>query len=116
MHAYFGDVWLTRLLVQRGMAALYVVAFIAVLHQFKPLLGENGLLPAPAFLKTVSLRSAPSLFHWRYSDGLLDIVAWTGLLISVCALFGVTERGPVWISAIAWLLLWVFYLSIVNVG
>lgn len=34
----------------------------------------------------------------------------------MCALFGLTEAGPVWISVGAWLLLWVFYLSIVNVG
>ena len=116
MHAYFGDVWLTRLLVQRGMAAVYVVAFIAVVHQFKPLLGEKGLLPAPAHLKNITFRSAPTIFHWRYSDRLLDAIAWTGLLISVCALFGLTEMGPVWVSVIAWLLLWAFYLSIVNVG
>ena len=115
MHAYF-DVWLTRLLVQRGMAAIYVVAFIAVVHQFKPLLGEMGLLPVPAHLKNVSLRSAPTLFHWRYSDRLLTAVAWTGLLISVCALFGITEAGPIWLSLVTWLLLWVFYLSLVVAG
>ncbi|HEY3627914.1 MAG TPA: lipase maturation factor family protein [Terracidiphilus sp.] len=116
MHVYFGDVWLTRLLVQRGMAAIYVVAFIAVLHQFKPLLGEHGLLPVPAYLRTVSIRSAPSIFCWRYSDRMLGAVAWAGLLVSMCALFGITEAGPVWLSVPAWLLLWVFYLSIVNVG
>ena len=116
MHAYFDDVWLARLLVQRGMAAIYVVAFIAVVHQFKPLLGENGLLPVPAYLKNVSFRTAPSLFCWRYSDRLLDAVAWIGVLVSLCALMGLTEVGPVWISLGAWLLLWVLYLSIVNVG
>jgi len=116
MHVYFGDVWLTRLLVQRGMAAIYVVAFIAVLHQFKPLLGEKGLLPVPAYLRNVSFRSAPGLFCWRYSDRLLDTIAWTGLLISMCAFCGFTEAGPVWLSIVAWLLLWFLYLSIVNVG
>jgi hypothetical protein len=116
MHAYFGDVWLTRLCLQRGMAALYAIAFIAVLHQFKPLLGERGLMPVPAFLQQVSFRKAPTLFWWRYSDRLLDAVAWTGLFDSVCALFGLTEAGPVWVSIAAWLMLWVLYLSIVNVG
>ena len=116
MHAYFGDVDLTRLLVQRGMAAIYVVAFIAVLHQFKPLLGEKGLLPVPAYLRNIRFRSAPTLFFWRYSDGLLDVVAWAGLVLSICALCGITEAGPVWVSVAAWLLLWMLYLSIVNVG
>jgi hypothetical protein len=116
MHAYFGDVVLTRLLVERGMAAIYVVAFIAVLHQFKPLLGEKGLLPVPAHLKNIRFRSAPSLFCWRYSDRLLDLVAWSGLLISLCTLVGITDAGPVGISVAAWLVLWALYLSIVNVG
>lgn len=115
-NAYFGHVWLTRLLLQRGMAAIYFVAFLSVLRQFKPLLGEQGLLPAPAYLKTVNFRQSPSLFHWRYSDRLLDLVASTGLLVSACALCGWTEAGPVWLSIGAWLVLWVLYLSIVNVG
>ena len=116
LNSYFGDVWITRLLVQRGMAAIYLVAFLAVVNQFKPLLGERGLLPVPEYLKNQSWRSAPSLFHWRYSDRLLDAVAWTGIAVSVLALLGLTERGPVWVSIGAWLLLYVLYLSIVNVG
>ena len=88
MRAYFEDIWLARLLVQRGMAAIYAVAFIAVLHQFKPLLGEKGLLPVPAYLRNVSFRSAPGIFCWRYSDRLLDTIGWAGLLISLCALCG----------------------------
>ena len=116
MHAFFGEVWLTRLLVQRGMAAIYVVAFIAVLHQFRPLLGEKGLLPVAAYLRNISFRSAPSIFCWRYSDRFLSAVGWLGLVLSMSALCGFTEVGPVWLSIVAWLLLWVFYLSIVNVG
>jgi hypothetical protein len=54
------------------MAAVYLVAFLTVVNQFKPLLGERGLLPVPAFLRNVSFRQTPSLFHWGYSDRLLD--------------------------------------------
>ena len=116
MNVYFGDISITRLLLQRGLAAVYLVAFIAVVHQFKPLLGERGLLPVPAFVKQVSWREAPSLFCWRYSDRLLDVVAWAGVLIAVSAVGGLTEAGPFWLSLSAWLLLWALYLSIVNVG
>jgi hypothetical protein len=116
MHAYFGDLWFARILLQRGMAAIYLVAFIAVLHQFKPLLGERGLLPVSAFLRGRQFRETPSLFFWRYSDRIADGVAWVGLLLALCALTGVTEIGPIWISLAAWLLLWALYLSIVNVG
>ena len=116
LNAYFGEVWIDRLLIQRGMAAVYLVAFLAVVNQFRPLLGEHGLLPVPEYLEHMSWRNAPSIFHWRYSDRLLDLVAWTGIVISVLALLGVTERGPVWVSIGAWLLLYVLYLSIANVG
>jgi hypothetical protein len=116
LDSYFGHVWVIRLLLQRGMAGIYLVASLSVHFQFQPLLGEQGLLPAPAYLKRVSFRKAPSLFHWRYSDRLVDLVAWTGIVTSTCALCGFTEAGPIWLSVAAWLLLWVLYLSIVNVG
>lgn len=116
MQPYFGDVWLTRLLVQRGMAALYLIAFLSVLQQFKSLLGEGGLLPVPDFVRHVRFRQAPSIFCWRYSDGLLTAVAWTGIALSLLALSGLSERGPIWLSLATWLILWSLYLSIVNVG
>ena len=114
--AYFGDVWIVRILLQRGIAAIYFVAFLCVVRQFKPLLGEHGLLPVPAYVEGLGFRDAPSIFIWGYSDRILDVVAWTGLVISLCAILGLTERGPIWVSLIAWLVLWVLYLSIVNVG
>lgn len=115
-NAYFGQVALARLLLQRGMAAIYFVAFLTVIRQCKPLLGEGGLLPVPEFVRHVGWRDAPSLFLWRYSDGLLDGVGWTGLIVSFCAILGLTEAGPVWLSVGAWLVLYSLYLSIVNVG
>ncbi len=113
---YFGHFALTRLLLQRGMAAVYLIAFLTVLLQGKPLVGARGLLPVPEFLRHTTFRQAPSLFHWRFSDRLLDLVAWLGLLVSTCALLGLTEAGPIWLSVAAWLLLYVLYLSVVNVG
>ena len=70
MESYFGHVWLVRLLFQRALAAIYLIAFLAVLFQFRALLGERGLLPVPAFVKRLRFRDAPSIFHWRYSDRL----------------------------------------------
>src|SRR5438094_4229464 len=116
LETYFGAVWLVRLLVQRALAAIYLIGFIVVLNQFKPLLGERGFLPVPAFLKRVRFWGAPSIFYWHYSDRVLDAVAWSGILFSGAALLGFSEAGPFWISAGTWLLLWVLYLSIVNVG
>jgi len=116
LHNYFGDLYLARVLIQRGMAAVYLVAFLTVIRQFKPLLGESGLLPVPVFLRHTTWRETPSLFHLHFSDRLVDIIAWTGLILSVLALLGLTERGPIALSISAWLILYVLYLSIVNVG
>jgi len=69
MQEYFGHVGMVRLLLQRGMAAIYLIGFLSVALQFKPLLGERGLLPVPEFLRHATFREAPSLFHWKYSTG-----------------------------------------------
>ena len=116
MHFYVGGLWFTRLVVQRGMALIYLVAFVVVLNQFKPLLGDRGLLPVRAFLNHVRFWEAPSIFHWRYSDRLLNVIAWSGILVSIAAALGLSEKGPFWLSIAAWLFLWLLYLSIVNVG
>ena len=54
--------WLARLLLERGIGLICLIAFIVALNQFKPLLGERGLLPVPLFVKQVSFRETPSLF------------------------------------------------------
>ncbi|MGW1273877.1 lipase maturation factor family protein, partial [Streptomyces sp. NPDC002491] len=64
------DYWLSRLVFQRALAGLYVVAFLAAALQFRALLGERGMLPAPRFLERTPFRRAPSLFQLRYSDRL----------------------------------------------
>src|SRR5436190_2510550 len=90
---YLGGLWLVRLLFQRGLAAIYLVAFISALNQFPALLGELGLLPVRHFLARIRFRDAPSLFHWRYSDRLLRVVAWSGIALSALTLAGATERA-----------------------
>ncbi len=108
--------WLGRFLFQRSLAAVYLLAFLGVLNQFRPLLGERGLLPVPGFVRAVPFRKAPSLFHLGYSDRGLVAVAVAGIALSAAAVAGVTEAGPIWLSMTAWFLLWALYLSVVNVG
>jgi hypothetical protein len=108
--------WLSRLVFQRALAVVYLIAFVAALNQFRPLIGERGLLPVPRFLGAVTFRQSPTIFKLRYSDRLFAAAAWTGAAVSVAAVLGLTERGPAWASMLAWAVLWGLYLSIVNVG
>src|SRR5207302_5031571 len=68
------------------------------------------------FLERVSFQHAPSLFHLRYSDRLLTIASWTGVLLSASIVVGLVEAAPLVIWMIVWFVLWVLYLSIVNIG
>ncbi len=111
-----GDHELSRAILQRGIAAIYAVAFLAVLRQFTPLLGERGLLPVPAFLQRAGRAAGPSLFRWRYSDRLLVVVGWAGLVVALLLVVGLPQTGPPWLPMLAFGVLYLLYLSVVNVG
>ena len=68
------DYQVARFLLERGIGALYLIAFVVAIQQFPALSGERGLEPAPRFLELVTFRQAPSIFHWRYSDRLVVAV------------------------------------------
>jgi hypothetical protein len=110
------DYAIARFLIERGLAAIYLIGFVVALRQFPALCGEHGLEPAPAFLRLVRLRDAPSLFHWGYSDTRLRLVAWTGIIIAVAIVVGLPQAAPLPVMMVAWFVLWVLYQSIVNVG
>src|SRR5712664_1774214 len=108
--------WLARLLFQRALAGIYLVAFLVAVNQFRPLLGEHGLLPVPRFVARVPFRLSPSLFYFRYSDRLLAAVAWLGMSLSAGVVVGLLDGAPILLWMLVWLVLWALYLSIVNVG
>jgi hypothetical protein len=110
------DYWVTRLVLQRGLGLTYLVAFLVAANQFRPLLGERGLLPVPQFLRQVSFMDAPSIFHLHYSDRVLLAVAWSGVALSVAVVAGLPDIAPTWVAIPIWFALWVLYQSIVNVG
>jgi hypothetical protein len=108
--------WLSRLLFQRALAGTYLVAFVAAANQFRPLLGERGLLPVPRFVARVGFWRSPSIFHLHYSDRFFTVIAWSGSLLALACVAGLPEHAPLWCPVLAWLALWALYLSIVNVG
>ncbi|MFJ4848505.1 lipase maturation factor family protein [Streptomyces sp. NPDC088733] len=110
------EYWLSRVVIQRGLAVLYFVAFTGAAHQFRALIGEHGLLPVPRFTARVPFSQAPSLFHWRYSDRLFASVAWGGAALSAAVAAGAADMVPLWAAMLMWTALWLLYLSVVNVG
>ncbi|MFJ4602374.1 lipase maturation factor family protein [Streptomyces griseoluteus] len=110
------DYWLSRLVLQRGLAALYLVAFLVAVRQFRPLLGERGLLPVPRYLARVPFKESPSLFHAHYSDRFFAGCTWAGCAVSAALLAGADSLLPLWAGIVLWLVPWALYLSIVNVG
>src|SRR3954454_15507942 len=115
MHELSGY-WQSRWLFERGLAVMYLVAFVVTLNQFLPLAGERGLLPAPAFLREVPFRFTPSIFYWFPSDRAFRACAWAGVVLSLVALTGVAQRAGAIPAALVWAALYVLYLSFINVG
>jgi hypothetical protein len=115
-----GDVhaeyWLTRWLLQRTLAGVYLVAFAVAVNQFKPLLGTRGLLPVPYYVANTNFWNSPSLFYLHYSDGFATALSWLGVLLAAAAMTGLSERFGTPVSMAVWGMLWLCYLSIVNVG
>ena len=107
---------ISRLVLTRGLAVVFFVAFLNVRNQFPALLGERGLSPAPGLLSRVSFRQAPSLFHFHYSDRVLLGVAWGGMGLAAGVAVGLADLVPLWASTVWWLAMWALYLSVVNIG
>ncbi len=107
---------LARTAIQHLLGLLYLVAFVNAVNQFRPLLGEEGLTPVPRFLAATGFRRSPSIFHAHYSDRFFGSVAWTGVVLSGATAFGLLHVVPLWASVVLWAVLWLLYLSIVNVG
>jgi hypothetical protein len=83
------DFELARQVLQRGIAALFLLAFISTLTQFRPLAGEHGLSPAPRLIERAGDALRPSIFRWlRYTDRRLTGFCWGGIVISALLVIG----------------------------
>jgi hypothetical protein len=110
------DYTVAREILERGVAAIYLIAFVSAANQFPALLGDHGLLPARRFLRHPYARTQPTLFRWRYSDRLLLAVTWTGAALSALLVAGVVQLAPTYVFVPVFLVVWFLYLSIVNIG
>lgn len=108
--------WLARLVFQRALAGVYLVAFLGAALQFKALIGAHGMTPVPRYVRYVPFRRAPSLFQLRYSDRLFAGCAWVGAALAAALAAGAGDEVPLAAAMTMWAVLWLLYLSIVNVG
>jgi hypothetical protein len=107
---------LTRFVVLRLLAFVYLVAFVSLNDQLDPLLGSRGLLPVGHFLRLLHTRlgakaywRAPSLLWLGHSDATMHVLCFVGIALALAALLGVT-------NAVVQVALWLIYMSFVHVG
>lgn len=117
------DFEFARQVLQRGIAALFLVAFVSSLNQFRPLLGERGLLPAPELLAWAAANPSrakllrPTLFRRiRYTDRRLVALCAAGIVVAALLVAGIPQLGPPWLPMLAFLALWLGYMSITSIG
>jgi Lipase maturation factor len=108
--------WISRLVFEKALALIYLVAFIGAVNQFVPLLGSHGLLPVTRFISAVPFRDSPSLFYLFPKDSAFRAAAWAGVALSIVVLTGLPQRSGAIVAGVVWGLMWVLYLSFVNVG
>ena len=101
--------WLTRLLIMRFLALIYLAAFSTTALQGRALFGECGIMPLD--FSTVS-RPTPVFGEHAlpFTDITLELVSWCGVAMSLLLMF-----VPV-CSCLLPLALWAAYLSILNLG
>src|SRR4029450_4947833 len=110
------EFWLTRFCFQHALGGIYLIAFLIAANQFIPLLGERGLEPVRLFVRHVPCARAPSLFYINCSDRFISAMIWCGLAMSIFTVTGLSESFGLGVSMLTWALLWMIYLSLVNVG
>src|SRR5204862_8159031 len=106
----------TRTVFQRALGLVYLIAFVNAVNQFKPLLGERGLLPVTDWVRAIPFRETPSLFYFAPKDAAFTAAAWAGVILSSLVVAGIADRYSWWMSMLVWAVLWALYLSFVNVG
>ncbi|WP_068470995.1 lipase maturation factor family protein [Candidatus Protochlamydia phocaeensis] len=103
-------------LFPRLLGFVYFWAIGAFFFQIKGLIGSQGILPISDYLKLLKMHYgkraylyAPSLFWIKWSDRALVGLVVSGILVSICLMWG-------FYPSLCLVLLYCLYLSIVSVG
>ncbi len=107
---------LSQSLFLRGLALVYFIAFASLIPQILGLIGENGIQPASSYLNAIQGQFGsqrywilPTLAWLNSNDAFLQMLCWGGVGLAAILFAG-------FMPMIVLVGLWVFYLSIVNVG
>ena len=108
------DYRLTRWVILRLLGVVYLFAFIGLLHQAAPLLGEHGLTPIDRFLERTAASGrtfwdVPTVFALSASDAAILTWAGIGCALAVAVVIGYANLPIL-------LVLWVIYGSFVRAG
>lgn len=110
-----------RFLFLRGLALIYLIAFVSLYGQLDGLIGTHGIQPAAAMMQQLKEHVAadhiglnryhllPTLAWWSASDSALHWQCGAGIGLSVLLLFGIAPAPVLF-------LLWCLYLSLATIG
>ncbi len=100
----------------KALGIIYLIAFVSFGIQAPGLIGNNGILPATAFLQRVAevagsagYRMMPTIFWLGASDRALQWACIAGAIFAVLILLGLAQRAAL-VGA------WLLYLSLMSVG
>jgi predicted DCC family thiol-disulfide oxidoreductase YuxK/uncharacterized membrane protein YphA (DoxX/SURF4 family) len=114
--AYIG----VRFLFLRGLALIYLIAFVSLAVQIQGLAGSRGIVPAQVLMNEVKAAVAqqhlglerfhlmPTFAWWSASDRALNWQCGLGVACSVALLFGIAPAPLLF-------LLWALYLSLCSI-
>ncbi len=107
-------------LFARAIALIYLFAFASFGRQVRGLIGAQGIQPVTEFFTEVvrqlgphSFWRVPTLFWWIRSEFGLESIVWGGAVIAGVAAIGRPHTSG---QKAAFVLLFIYYLSIVNAG
>ena len=110
-----------RFLFLRGLALIYLIAFVSLAVQIQGLAGSQGIVPAQLLINQAKTEFAkqhiglerfhllPTLAWWSASDRALNWQCGLGVACSLALLFGIAPAPMLF-------LLWALYLSLCSIG
>jgi predicted DCC family thiol-disulfide oxidoreductase YuxK len=107
-------------LFARAIALIYLIAFVSFGRQVRGLIGSQGIQPVTEFFTEVTRQfgssgfwQVPTLFWWVHSEFGLESIVWGGAVIAGVAAIGRPHTSG---QKAAFVVLFIYYLSIVNAG